>query len=149
MLGSLTETQMNNLLTMQAVGRIGCCEGKKTYITPVTYAFDGKYIYGQTNEGLKLDLMRKNPYVCFEVDSMLNMATWESVIVWGYFEELDDKEAKKAREFLYNNILDLLTSSTIHLHEHGSPQDTVETNRIKRIMYRIRIVEKTGRFEKQ
>ncbi len=149
MLGSLTETQMNNLLTMQAVGRIGCSDGKKTYITPVTYAFDGTYIYGQTNEGLKLDLMRKNPYVCFEVDSMLNMANWESIIVWGYFEELEDKEAKKAREFLYNNILDLLTSSTIHLHEHGSPQDTIETNRIKRIMYRIRITEKTGRFEKQ
>ena len=54
--------------------------------------------------------MRINPFVCFEVDSMLNMANWESVIVWGYFEELDDKEANKGREYLYNSILDLLTS---------------------------------------
>jgi uncharacterized protein len=149
MLGVLTETQMNNLLTMQVVGRIGYSDGKKSYITPVTYAFDGKYIYGQTNEGLKLDLMRRNPYVCFEVDSMLNMANWESVILWGNFEELEDREAIKAREYLYNRILDLLTSTTVHLHEHGSPQDTKETNRIKRIMYRIRITEKTGRYEKQ
>ncbi len=149
MLGTLTETQMNNLLTMQTVGRIGYSDGKKSYITPVTYAFDGKYIYGQTNEGLKLDVMRINPFVCFEVDSMLNMANWESVIVWGYFEELDDEEAKKGREYLYNSILDLLTSSTVHLHEHGPTQDTKETNRIKRVMYRIRITEKSGRFEKQ
>jgi nitroimidazol reductase NimA-like FMN-containing flavoprotein (pyridoxamine 5'-phosphate oxidase superfamily) len=149
MLGTLTETQMNNLLTMQAVGRIGYSEGKKSYITPVTYAFDGKYIYGQTNEGLKLDLMRINPFVCFEVDSMLNMANWESVIAWGYFEELEDKEAIKAREYLYNSILDLLTSSTVHLHEHSSTHDTKDTNRIKRIMYRIKITEKTGRYEKQ
>lgn len=149
MLGTLTEIQMNNLLTMQAVGRIGYSDGKKSYITPVTYAFDGIYIYGQTNEGLKLDVMRSNPFVCFEVDSMINMANWESVIVWGYFEELDDKEAINAREYLYNSILDLLTSSTVHLHEHGSTHDTKDTNRIKRVMYRIRITEKTGRYEKQ
>ena len=149
MLGTLTEIQMNNLLTMQAVGRIGYSDGKKSYITPVTYAFDGTYIYSQTNEGLKLDLMRINPFVCFEVDSMLNMANWESVIIWGYFEELKDKVATKAREYMYNSILDLLTSSTVHLHEHGSTHDTKETNRIKHIMYRIRITEKSGRFEKQ
>ena len=107
MLGALSETQMNNLLTIQAVGRIGYHDGKKSYITPVTYAFDGKYIYGQTNEGLKLDVMRRNPFICFEVDSMLNMANWESVIIWGYFEDLEDKEAIKAREYLYNSILDL------------------------------------------
>jgi hypothetical protein len=149
MLGALTETQMNNLLTMQAVGRIGYNDSKKSFITPVTYAFDGKYIYGQTNEGLKLDVMRINPFVCFEVDSMLNMANWESVIIWGYFEELEDKESIKAREYLYNSILDLLTSSTVHLHEHSSTHEMEDTNRIKHIMYRIRITEKTGRYEKQ
>ena len=149
MLGTLTEIQMNNLLTMQTVGRVGYSDGKKSYITPVTYAFDGKYIYGQTNEGLKLDVMRISPFVCFEVDSMLNMANWESVIIWGYFEELEGKDAIKGREYLYNSILDLLTSSTVHLHEHGPARDTKETDRIKRIMYRIRITEKTGRFEKQ
>jgi nitroimidazol reductase NimA-like FMN-containing flavoprotein (pyridoxamine 5'-phosphate oxidase superfamily) len=149
MLGTLTDIQLNNLLTMQSVGRIGYNDGKKSFITPVTYAFDGKYIYGQTNEGLKLDLMRRNPFVCFEVDSILNMANWESVIVWGYFEELQDKVAIKAREYLYNGILDLLTSSTIHLHEHGSIHALEDTNRIKCIMYRISITEKTGSYEKQ
>jgi uncharacterized protein len=149
MLGTLTETQMNNLLTMQAVGRIGYHDEKRSYITPVTYAFDGKYIYGQSNEGLKLDIMRRNPSVCFEVDSMMNMANWESVIIWGHFEELENNAAIKAREYLYNRILDLLTSSTIHLHEHGTSHETDDSNRIKHVMYRIRITEKTGRFEKQ
>jgi uncharacterized protein len=149
MLGTLTETQINNLLTMQAVGRIGCHDDKKTYITPVTYAFDGDYIYGQSNEGLKLNIMRTNPSVCFEVDSMMNMANWESVIVWGHFEELEDSAAIKAREYLYNRILDLLTSSTIHLHEHGSSRELDDNNRIKHVMYRIRVTEKTGRFERQ
>lgn len=149
MLGTLTEHQMNNLLAMQAVGRIGYHDEKKSYITPVTYAYDGKQIYGQTNEGLKLDIMRRNPYVCFEVDSMMNMGNWESVIAWGYFEELKDMEAIKAREFLYNSILDLLTSATVHLHEHESTLEIDDSNRIKHVMYRILINEKTGRYEKQ
>ena len=129
---------MNNLLAKQAVGRIGYHDEKKSYITPVTYAYDGKQIYGQTNEGLKLDIMRKNPYVCFEVDSMMNMANWESVIAWGYFEELED-----------NSILDLMTSATVHLHEHESTLEIDDSNRIKHVMYRILINEKTGRYEKQ
>ncbi len=147
MLGRLTESQINNLLTRQAVGRIGYHDEKKTYITPVTYVFDGEYIYGQTNEGLKLDIMRKDAFVCFEVDAMTSMSNWESVIAWGHFVELFDEEAVQARKFLYNKILDLLTISTAHPHEHGLSQAVDDSNRIKEIMYRIKLTEKTGRFE--
>jgi hypothetical protein len=147
MLGKLTETQINNLLTRQAVGRIGYHDGTKNYITPVTYVFDGKYIYGQTNNGLKLNIMRINPSVCFEVDAMSGISNWESVIIWGEFEELQDEEGFQARKFLYNNILDLMTEKSVHLHEHGSYQLADDSNRIKEFMYRIRITEKEGRFE--
>jgi uncharacterized protein len=147
MLGKLTETQINNLLTRQAVGRIGYHDGDKNYITPVTYVYDGKYIYGQTNKGLKLNVMRANPSVCFEVDAMSGISNWESAIVWGEFEELQDEEGIKARTYLYNNILDLLTEKAVHPHEHGSHQLTDDSNRIKEFMYRIRITEKEGRFE--
>jgi nitroimidazol reductase NimA-like FMN-containing flavoprotein (pyridoxamine 5'-phosphate oxidase superfamily) len=149
MLGKLTEIQINNLLTRQAVGRIGYHDAKKTYITPVTYAFDGVYVYGQSNEGLKLEIMRKDPYVCFEVDAMMSMSNWESVIAWGHFEELFGEEAVTARAYLYNKILDLLTASAVHPHEHGAFHTIDDSNRIKEVMYRIKLVEKTGRFEKR
>ncbi|MFY7880631.1 MAG: pyridoxamine 5'-phosphate oxidase family protein, partial [Lacibacter sp.] len=86
MLGELNESQMNNLLSSQVVGRIACADDAQPYIVPVTYTFDGTYIYGQTNEGLKLDILRKNPNVCFEVDQMNDMANWQSVVVYGTFE---------------------------------------------------------------
>jgi uncharacterized protein len=149
MLGTLTASQIDDLLKRQSVGRIGCQDEGKSYIIPVTYAYQGKYIYGQTNEGLKLNIIRKNPYVCFEVDSIVNMANWESVILWGHFEELQNNTAIKAREYLYNSLLDLLTSTTINLQERPHAHETGNNNRIKRIMYRIGIAEKTGRFEKQ
>jgi nitroimidazol reductase NimA-like FMN-containing flavoprotein (pyridoxamine 5'-phosphate oxidase superfamily) len=147
MLGTLTDIQTNNLLTRNAVGRIGYHDEKKSYITPVTYVFDGEYIIGQTNEGLKLDIMRKNPFVCFEVDVMSSMSNWESVIAWGYFEELFDNEALDARKYLYNSILDLLTVPSVHPHEHDPNILIDDSNRIKGVMYRIKITEKIGRFE--
>ncbi|MBK6390582.1 MAG: pyridoxamine 5'-phosphate oxidase family protein [Saprospiraceae bacterium] len=97
MLGELNELQIKNVLSSQALGRMACAEGEFPYIIPVTYAYDGDFIYGQTNEGKKLDILRKNPNVCFEVDSMFDMRKWQCAIVHGKFEELSGLEADNAR----------------------------------------------------
>ncbi|MFN8248076.1 MAG: pyridoxamine 5'-phosphate oxidase family protein [Ferruginibacter sp.] len=149
MLGELNETQMNNVLLSQCIGRLACTDGKQPYIVPVTYVFNGKDIYGQTNEGTKLDIMRKNPAVSFQVEMMFNMANWQSVIITGKFVELKGKEAEKAREYLYNHVMPLMTSSTIHAHEHQVSGKVNDNNRQKAVMYKIVIKKKTGRFEKQ
>ena len=150
MLGELNELQIDHLLLSQFVGRIGCTDGKKPYIVPVTYVFDGKYIIGQSRPGFKVNIMRKNPNVCFEVDSIMNMTNWQSAIISGKFSELNGKEADTARDYMFNHMWPLLTSATIHPHEHEVSTSAVDdANRVKPIMYRIRVDEKTGRFEKQ
>ena len=149
MLGQLNDTQINNILSSQAVGRLACTDGKKPYIVPVTYTYNGKYIYGQTNEGTKLKMLRKNPNVCFEVDMMMDMRNWQSVIIYGKFEELKNEQAKKARDILFGRVFSLMTSSTIHAHEHEVTEELDDSNRVKFVMYRIKIKKVTGRFEKQ
>jgi uncharacterized protein len=149
MLGKLDEAQINNLLSSQVVGRLACTDGKHPYIVPVTYTFDGKNIYGQTKEGMKLEILRKNPNVCFEVDVMTDMANWQSVVVYGKFEELQGEEAEKARDILFNRVFPMMTSSTIHSHEHEITGEVDDSNRVKPVMYRIKIKERTGRFEKR
>ena len=149
MLGELNDMQINNVLSSQVLGRLACTNGKQPYIVPVTYTYDGKYIYGQTNEGLKLKMLRKNPNVCFEVDMMTDMRHWQSVIVYGKFMELKDEEAKKARDILFNRVLPLMTSSTIHSYGHGDTVQVDDSTRVKEVMYRIKIKKLTGRFEKQ
>jgi len=151
MLGELNDMQIDNLLTSQVIGRLACSDGKHPYIVPVTYCYDGVYIYGQTNEGKKLDILRKNHHVCFEVDTMTDMRNWESVVVYGDFEILKNKESERARETFLNRLFPLLTSSTVHKHEHenksSAPID--DSTRIKYSMYRIKIIKMTGRFERQ
>ncbi|HRI23792.1 MAG TPA: hypothetical protein PLZ45_03905 [Ferruginibacter sp.] len=41
-----------------------------------------------------------------------------------------------------------MTSSTVHAHEHGEKGKIDDSNRVKLVMYCIRIKKLTGRFEK-
>lgn len=148
MLGILNDIEIKNVLTSQIIGRLACTDGKHPYIVPVTYTYDGDYIYGQTSEGKKLDILRKNSEVCFEVDVITNMRNWKSVVITGLFEELTNQEAQKARDILFNNIFELMTSTTVHTHEHTVTEQTDDTGRVKNVMYRIQMQNVSGRFEK-
>ncbi len=149
MLGELNASQINNVLSSQVVGRLACTDTRQPYIVPVTYTYDGKYIYGQTNEGTKLKMLRKNPNVCFQVDMMTDMRNWQSVIVYGKFEELKNSKEKAAKDILFNRIFSLMTSSTIHAYGHEESSKVDDSTRNKNVMYRIKIKKVTGRFEKQ
>ncbi len=149
MTGQLSNTEINNILSSQAVGRIAGAADNKPYIVPVTYRFDGKYIYGQTNEGMKLELFRKNPTVCFEVDTMTDMRNWQSVVVFGKFEELAGEEASVAERILFGRIFSLMTKSTIHSQGHEVTSEVCDKTRMKQVIYRIHIDKITGRFENQ
>ncbi|MBI1344244.1 MAG: pyridoxamine 5'-phosphate oxidase family protein [Terrimonas sp.] len=148
MLGILNHTEITNVLSSQVLGRIACCKKGKPYLVPVTYVYDGKNIYGQSLEGKKLDILRKHPKVCFEVDMMTDMQNWKSVLVYGKFRELNGEDEKKARKILFSKVLTLMTSSTIHPYGHETNGKVDNENRIKPVMYRIDIDKVTGRFEK-
>lgn len=94
-------------------------------------------------------MLRKNPNVCFEVDIITDMRNWQSVIVYGKFEELKNKEAEKPRDILFGRVFQLMTSSTIHTYGHEINGKVDDSTRIKHVMYRIKIKKVTGRFEKQ
>jgi nitroimidazol reductase NimA-like FMN-containing flavoprotein (pyridoxamine 5'-phosphate oxidase superfamily) len=148
MLGSLSKSQIDNLLRSQLVGRIGCHADGKTYVVPVNYAIEGKYIYLYTTHGLKLDMMRKNPHVCFEVDEIESLANWRSAIGWGLFEEMKGATAQaKGVKIIKDRLSPYLTHETFSSKQQSVPPLIVE-KKIQTIIYRIKIMEVTGRFEK-
>jgi nitroimidazol reductase NimA-like FMN-containing flavoprotein (pyridoxamine 5'-phosphate oxidase superfamily) len=57
-------------------------------------------VYCHTHEGTKLDMMRQNPKICFEVDDLMDMANWRSVIAKGTFQELIGRHARNRETFL-------------------------------------------------
>jgi len=150
MLGELSTQQINAVLFNEVIGRIGCYGDGRTYIVPITYVFDGEAVYAHSADGLKIRTMRANPNVCFQVDQRDNLANWRSVVAWGVYEELRGKAALDALELLVNRLSPLIISETAQLHDHlEAPAEHALKNPPKHIMFRIRLTEKTGRFERR
>lgn len=148
MLGKLNPDDVETLVKQQLVGRIGCHAKDVTYVVPISYAYDGAYIYGHTLEGMKVDMMRKNPKVCFQVDDTTDLANWQSAVLWGEFEELaEGPDRILALHKLTERRLPLISSETMHLTSQWPFRDE-DVSKISGIVFRILVTEKTGRFEK-
>lgn len=149
MLGDLSTDQIELVLRSEVIGRIGCCVDGEVYVVPVTYVFHKGSIYAHSQEGKKIEMMRKNPRVCFEIDVMENMANWRSVIVWGEYEELtSDKDRNTAMKIITDRLLPMVTSETVRKsHGFSHPPEVVEKGS-RAIVYRIVIRSQTGRYEK-
>src|SRR6476469_8080070 len=148
MIDILNNNEIEEVLKKHFVGRIGCHTPEQVYVVPVSYAYDGKYVYVRSFDGKKIEIMRNNPKVCFEVDETQNMANWKSVIGWGEFEELTDKaDRNKALKILIDRQLPLLSSDLSHLGDIW-PFPPADLDTIKGVVFRILLKEKTGRYEK-
>lgn len=89
------------------VGRLGTCSNGIPYITPMNFTYDketSKIFLHCANEGRKLENIRVNPHVCFEVDEVKNVivkqptcassVAYRSVIVFGNIKILSEVDAK-------------------------------------------------------
>jgi hypothetical protein len=148
MMGQLNAEEIETLLRKSVLGRIGCGDGKLIYIVPISFVYDGAYVYCHTHEGFKIDMLRKNPSVCFEVELLENMANWQTVIAHGDFEELTDPQLRlDALQKLHDRKLPFITSQTTRLTEEW-PFASESLSQLKGVTFRIRLTSKTGRFEK-
>jgi uncharacterized protein len=142
MVGELTSEEIDSVLRSEAVGRIGCYAFGRPYVVPITYAYDGVAVYGHSREGLKMRMMRSHPNVCFEVDRLDDLASWQSVIATGTFSELEAGESEVAMQLLRRRLAPLVPSATSvpdgRLHPSGLPWS----------VFRILLGERTGRFER-
>ena len=151
MIGNLTEAQSIAFLSSQITGRIGCNDGIKTYVVPINYVFDGKVIIAHAVEGMKINIMRLNPNVCFEVDEVKTLNNWKSAIAWGRYQELtDERDRYYAMKLFVDKMMHIKISKTAELLPADSEQAGLASHPFKRpVIYRIVINEITGKYEKE
>jgi nitroimidazol reductase NimA-like FMN-containing flavoprotein (pyridoxamine 5'-phosphate oxidase superfamily) len=148
MLRELNETQIEALLESELIGRVGCHSAGVVYIVPVNYVYDGANIYCHSAKGMKIDMMRENPKICFEVENIKDITNWQTVIAWGRFEEITDMaEKQKVLQKLTNRITPYIIDDSV-TREHGFADEESDIGTsIELIMYKIVVYKKTGRFE--
>jgi uncharacterized protein len=150
MIGQLTDSEIEQLLRSESVGRIGCSADGRVYVVPVTFAFAHGDVYGHSELGMKVRMMRANPSVCFEVDHIVSQSNWRSVIAWGTYEELQGDDALVGIERLLARLGPLVLG-VAHIPEEqvAAPLVTLAHAILQRgVVYRIRLTERTGRFER-
>jgi nitroimidazol reductase NimA-like FMN-containing flavoprotein (pyridoxamine 5'-phosphate oxidase superfamily) len=149
MIGKLSNEQIKEVLESNVLGRIGCRDGNKLYIVPVNYIYTENYIIGHSLYGLKIEMMRKNPQVCFEVDEMKNFTNWRSVIAWGQYQELtDERDRYNAMKLFVDRLMHMKISETAVPPEiTGERVHPRSPGNIKPVIYRIIFTEMTGRYE--
>jgi len=148
MIQDLTDGQMEHLLKTRPFGRLGCGSGEKLYIVPLSFVYDGQYIYGHAREGMKIDLMRKHSKVCFQVDEIQNMNEWWSIIIQAEYEELTEGPFKEEAERLLRDRLAIYSPSAALRPAPAGPYMTGHREKATLpIVFRLKIIEKTGKME--
>ena len=140
-LGVLTPKQIDVVLHRATVGRIGVSDEHRTYVVPMTFVYDGDSVYGHTTLGQKVAMMRRNANVGFEVDEIHDLANWRSVIAQGRYEELSGDLAEAAARLIAARLAPITTSQTAGPAGSGRARS--------HIVFRIQLLERTGRFERR
>jgi uncharacterized protein len=77
------------VLSANHVGRIAFHHGDRVEIVPIHYVYDDGWIFGRTAFGRKLENLKANWWVAFEVDEIDALFDWRSVVVHGGFYLLE------------------------------------------------------------
>jgi nitroimidazol reductase NimA-like FMN-containing flavoprotein (pyridoxamine 5'-phosphate oxidase superfamily) len=126
---------IEDLLRTAIVGRIACCDhgaagDGRPYLVPLAYGYDGESVYAHSAPGRKLDLMRAQPRVTFEVDRAEASDCWRSVIAEGEFEEIADPDERgRALRIIYP-----MPGKIPHLDA-------------RTVVFRLRLTARSGRYE--
>lgn len=134
----LSQAEAEEILERNHVGRVAFSFHDRVNIAPVHYVYSNGWIYGRTSPGGKLDTIRHNWWVAFEVDEVDGLFEWRSVVVHGGFFPVDPERADAEREAWVTG-LELVRTL---VPEALKQEDPVP---FRTILFRIAVQETTGR----
>jgi len=97
------------MLSRHRVGRLAFTFHDRVDIEPISYLFRDGWIYARTSPGTKLEVVRHNPWVAFEIDEIESRFDWRSVVIHGTIYFLDGSGGDRERE-TYATALELMRS---------------------------------------
>ncbi len=136
--------ELRQILDAARVCRIALCDGDRPYLVPLTFALDGDdLVLHSARAGRKLEILRRNPAVCFEVEEGLEVARaatacefsmrFRTVIGHGdahFVEQRDEKTRLLA----------------LFARRYGAAEDAPPQHEVERTcVVRVRVRELTGK----
>lgn len=132
--------EIDEFMHAQKVCRIACRGEDEVYVIPVMFAWHDQCVFVYTTEGKKVELMRKDPVVCVEIDELDACGGWRSVVVHGVYDELGDEAARQAL-----SLIAARHRSDSGDHEEKRTREVARGDGRAPIAFRIRALRVTGR----
>jgi uncharacterized protein len=77
-------SDIDSIIRKSRVCRLGLTDGNEPYVVPLCFGYDGTALYFHcAPEGRKIELLRRNNRVCFEVDLLDEIIEHEQDCRWG------------------------------------------------------------------
>jgi len=126
------------------VCRLAMVDGDKPYIVPMNFGYsDGCVFFHSASKGRKIDLIKKNPNVCFEADQLVRFKKAKLACNWGieYKSVIGSGKAQ-----LLDNLEEKIKGLNIIMSHYSDrafeyPDDMLE----KTIVIKVRIDSMTGK----
>lgn len=148
----MDEADVVRFLLEAKIGRLGISQNNEPYVVPVLFVYDLEteaiYVHS-SKKGRKIEMIRKNPKVCFEIDEMSNIiigkspcnckVIYRSVIVFGEASFIDNSLEKTK---VLNTFMRKYANETNRI-----PVTSEMTNNTQIIM--VKIISKTGKENKE
>jgi uncharacterized protein len=137
----LTPQECGQILQRSTLGRLACARDGQPYVVPIHFSFDAARgcVYSFSSVGQKITWMRANPRVCLEVDDVTDKTHWQTVVVFGRYEEIQDSaeeaDARQRAEDLFRQRPEWWLPAAAF----------TAGSRERHVVYRIQIDEVTGR----
>lgn len=78
------ESEIERIISKALVCRVAVCESDRPYIIPMCFGFkDGILFFHSAQEGKKVEILKKNNRVCFEMDVGTELVEGEKGCDWG------------------------------------------------------------------
>jgi nitroimidazol reductase NimA-like FMN-containing flavoprotein (pyridoxamine 5'-phosphate oxidase superfamily) len=98
--------EVDDIIMKASICRLGMVEEGRAYIVPMNFGYDGESLYFHSaSEGRKIDVLRRSPDVCFELEVDHGLRTgelacqyshdFESVMGEGVAEMIEDGPSKR------------------------------------------------------
>ncbi|CAM4230740.1 pyridoxamine 5'-phosphate oxidase family protein [Zobellia nedashkovskayae] len=148
MVKDLEISECMSLLSDNYVGHLAYIGGRSPFIVPVTYFFDAenKSIISYSAPGHKILSMRTYKHVSLQVEDIVSMFTWRSVLINGTFEELKGSTAKKCLHTFTKGVKETIFRTKGKRLEFIKDFSSKMEKEASPIVYRIHISDIIGKY---
>ncbi len=136
--------ELLRILTDARVCRLAMCDADRPYLVPLSFALDGEdLVLHSAREGRKIEILRRNPAVCFEVEEGVEIDVgaspcktgmrFRTVIGHGTVEFVDDVRERARLLALFGP-------------RYGAPDGSLPAPEVERTtVLRVRVAGLTGK----